>query len=211
MSFRNILAIATVFILFASLFGCASSASMAQKPAMAPAQSVAPVELENQSKLGDLIASSKTVAKGDTVGVYYIGKLTNGTIFDTNVQTEAAKAGLPARPSYPLLTFTVGAGQMISGFDAAVVGMKEGEEKTATLLPEQAYGQKNPNATFSVPLANIGNSSGMKVGALIYAQNGATGKVIEINATDAKVDFNHELAGQTLVFTIRMVNITKAK
>lgn len=205
MEFRNILAIASVFILFASLFGCAQGAS---KPL---ASTVPPVELENQTKLGDLITTSKTVAKGDTVGVYYIGKLTTGELFDTNVQSEAQKAGLPTRPSYPLLTFTVGAGQMISGFDTAVVGMKEGEEKTVTLPPAQAYGEKNPEAIIAVPLDKIGNSTGMKVGAILYAQNGATGKVIEINATDAKVDFNHELAGQSLVFTIKMVNITKAK
>jgi len=167
------------------------------------------VELEDQSKLGDLIASGKTAAKGDTVGVYYIGKLANGKLFDTNVKEEAQKAGLPLRDSYPLLTFTVGAGQMIPGFDAGVLGMKEGEEKTVTLPPAQAYGEKNPEAVITVPLANIGNSTSIKAGALLYAQNGATGKVVEVDATDAKVDFNHELAGETLVFTIRMVNITK--
>ena len=205
MDFKRLLAITSLFILFASLFGCAQGANQ-------PPASAAPmVELENQSKLGDLIANGKTAASGDTVGVYYIGKLTNGELFDTNVEEEAAKAGLPARPSYPLLTFTVGAGQMISGFDTAVLGMKEGEEKTVTLTPAQAYGEKNPDAIISVPLDKIGNSSGMKVGALLYAQNGAAGKVIEVNATDAKVDFNHELAGQSLVFTIKMMNIAKAK
>ena len=201
MDFRGILATASVFILFASLFGCAQGA----KP-----QGAAPlVELENQSKLGDLIASGKTAANGDTVGIYYIGKLTDGTIFDTNVQSEAQKAGLPARPSYPLLTFTVGAGQMISGFDASVVGMKQGEEKTVTLPPEQAYGQRRDDAVMAVPLDRIGNASSVKVGSLLYAQNGATGKVTAVNSTTATVDFNHELAGQTLVFTIKMVNITK--
>jgi peptidylprolyl isomerase len=67
----------------------------------------------------------------------------------------------------------------------------------------------NPDAIFSIPLANIGNSGQIKVGSVLTAQNGASGKVVEINGTDAKVDFNHELAGQTLIFTIRMVSITK--
>jgi FKBP-type peptidyl-prolyl cis-trans isomerase 2 len=100
---------------------------------------------------------------------------------------------------------------MISGFDSAVVGMKEGEEKTATLPPSQAYGERREDAVISVPVENIGNSEGVKPGALLYAQNGATGTVVEVNATHAKVDFNHELAGKPLVFTIKMVNITKAK
>jgi len=205
MDFRGMLAISSVFILFASLFGCA------QGPQQPPPGAAPLVELENQSKLGDLIASGKTVAKGDTVGVYYVGKLANGTLFDTNVQAEAQKAGLPARPSYPLLTFTVGAGQMIPGFDAAVVGMKEGEEKTVSLPPEQAYGQRRADAVMAVQLDKIGNASSVKVGSLLYAQNGATGKVTALNSTTATVDFNHELAGETLVFTIKMATITKAK
>lgn len=201
---RSLFAAASIFILFAALFGCASQGAP-QQEGQAPL-----MELENQSKLGDLIAT-KAAQKGDTVGVYYIGKLENGTLFDTNVKEEAQKAGLPARPDYPLLTFTVGAGQMISGFDSAVVDMKEGEEKTVTLSPSQAYGERREDAVISVPIGNIGNSESIKPGALLYAQNGATGTVVEVNATHAKVDFNHELAGKPLVFTIKMINITKAK
>ncbi|MFA6907800.1 MAG: peptidylprolyl isomerase [Candidatus Micrarchaeia archaeon] len=149
-------------------------------------------------------------ANGDTVSVNYIGKLTSGKLFDTSIKEEAQKAGFPLRPSYSPLTFKVGAGQMIAGFDAGVVGMKIGEEKTVTLLPAQAYGEKNPDAIISVPLDKIGNSSSIAVGSVLYAQSGATGKVVEIANGTAKIDFNHELAGETLVFTIRMVNITKS-
>lgn len=104
---------------------------------------------------------------GDTVSVNYIGALENGTLFDTSIEAEAKKANLPLRPAYSPLSFTVGAGQMIEGFDSAVVGMKEGQEKTVTIPPEEAYG--------------------------VWSQEN-----------------NHPLAGKTLVFTIRMVKITKA-
>ena len=150
-----------------------------------------------------------TVANGDTVHVNYIGRLTNGRLFDTSIKEEAQKAGFPLRPSYAPLSFTVGAGQMIPGFDAAVVGMKQGEEKTVSLSPEQAYGGRRGDAIISVPVGKIGNSSSIKVGALLHAQNGANGKVVGIENGIAKVDFNHELAGETLVFTIRMVGIQK--
>jgi len=208
MDFKNMLAIPLVFILFASLFGCASFGSGAQN--QIPMSSASLVELENKSLIGDIIANKNiAAANGDTVSVNYIGKLSTGALFDTSIKEEAQKAGFPLRPSYAPLSFTVGAGQMISGFDAAVVGMRIGEEKNVTLLPAQAYGEINADAVISVPLDKIGNSSGIKVGALLYAQNGAAGKVIEITNGTARVDFNHELAGETLVFTIRMVNITK--
>jgi FKBP-type peptidyl-prolyl cis-trans isomerase 2 len=153
--------------------------------------------------------AEKTVETGDTLQVDYTGKLTDGTVFDTSIKSEAEKAGLPLRPSYSPLEFTVGAGQLIEGFDTGVLGMKEGETKVVTMLPEKAYGQKNANAVMSIPIEKIGNSSSIKVGSLLYAQNGASGKVVEITNGTAKVDFNHELAGKTLVFTIKVISITK--
>ena len=205
MSIKNMLAIASVFILFASLFGCAQGASQP------PAGKAPQVELENNQVLGDIIDKNAAAANGDTVSVNYIGTLTNGLLFDTSIKAEAEKAGLPLRPSYAPLSFKVGAGQMIAGFDAAVVGMKIGDEKTVTLSPAQAYGERRDDAIIPISLDKIGNASGLTVGAVLYAQNGASGKVVEINSTHAKVDFNSPLAGETLVFTIRMVNITKAK
>ncbi|MFA6214113.1 MAG: peptidylprolyl isomerase [Candidatus Micrarchaeia archaeon] len=204
---ENAYAIPLVFILFASLFGCASPGA----PGPQPAARALLAEMENQSVMGDLIADNNAAAAGDTVSVNYIGKLTSGELFDTSIKEEAQKAGFPLRPSYSPLSFKVGAGQMIPGFDAAVVGMRAGEEKTVTLPPEQAYGQPSPDAIVSIPVANIGNSASIKVGTLLSAQNGATGKVVELNGTHAKVDFNHELAGQSLVFTIRMVSVQKAR
>jgi FKBP-type peptidyl-prolyl cis-trans isomerase 2 len=206
MRFFPLFAIALAFILFLSFSGCAKQGADSAQPEPAkPVQTI---------KTGDNVSTNKTsdakmAAKGDSVSVHYIGKLTNGTLFDTSVKEEAVKAGLPLRPSYDTLTFTVGAGQMIAGFDATVVGMKEGEEKTVTLAPEQAYGMPNPDAIISIPVANIGNADSIEVGSMLYAQNGASGKVIEVKNGTAKVDFNHELAGKPLVFTIRMVKIQK--
>ena len=84
--------------------------------------------------------------KGDTVAVDYVGTLDDGTVFDTSIREEAIKAGLPLRSSYSPLEFTAGAGQMIAGFDAAVIGMKVGEEKNVHLTPSEAYGNQGPLA-----------------------------------------------------------------
>lgn len=160
-------------------------------------------------KTDNISAGPLAAAKGDTVQVDYVGKLQDGTVFDTSMASVAKEAGLPLRDSYDFLEFKVGAGEMISGFDSAVLGMKEGDEKTVTLAPEQAYGGWSPDRVFSIPVERIGNASDIKVGSVLYAQNGATGHVTEITNGTAKVDFNHELAGKTLVFTIKMVKIRK--
>lgn len=151
--------------------------------------------------------STLTAAKGDTVSVDYVGSLTNGQVFDTSVQAEAQKAGLPARPSYEPLNFTVGAEQMIKGFDDAVIGMKVGEEKTVTLPPEQAYGQRNEGLIVSVPRDRI--QGDVEVGATLQSPNGQSGKVTAVDNQTVTVDFNHQLAGQTLVFKITLQNISR--
>lgn len=167
----------------------------------------------SSSNGGDIMknqtSETQTVAKGDTVQVDYIGALENGTVFDTSIASEAKKAGLPLREKYDFLEFKVGAGQMIKGFDSAVVGMKEGEEKIVKIAPSEAYGERDEAAVISIPVERIGNSANIKVGVELQAQNGAVGKVVEITNGTAKIDFNHELAGKNLVFTIKMVKIFK--
>jgi FKBP-type peptidyl-prolyl cis-trans isomerase len=95
------------------------------------------------------------VAKvGDTVAVNYTGKLQNGTVFDSNTD--------PKFGHVQPLVFTLGAGQMIPGFDKGVVGMKVGDKKTLILSPEDAYGAAGrppvipPNATLTFDVELLG-------------------------------------------------------
>ena len=147
-------------------------------------------------------------AKGDIVQVDYIGSLDDGTVFDTSLKAEAEKAGLALRPSYAPLEFTVGAGQMIDGFDAAVVGMKEGEEKTVRILPAAAYGSRDEELVVSMPHENLPGE--VNVGDQFMNAQGMTGIAIDVNNQTIKIDFNHPLAGKTLTFQIFMRKITKA-
>jgi len=79
---------------------------------------------------------------GDTVRVHYLGKFPGGKVFDTSMEKEAIKAGTYQKGrDYKPLTVTLGKGQVIKGFNDAIVGMKPGEEKTVTLPPELAYGK----------------------------------------------------------------------
>ena len=83
----------------------------------------------------------KKVQNGDTVTVDYVGYLANGTIFDTTIESEGKNASLDKTQFEPL-TFTIGSGQVIPGFEEEIVGMKVGKEKTFTLTPDRAYGER---------------------------------------------------------------------
>ncbi|MFA6268543.1 MAG: peptidylprolyl isomerase [archaeon] len=136
----------------------------------------------------------KKVKVGDHVAVNYVGKLKDGTIFDSSVGRSP-------------LEFDVGAGQMIKGFDSGVVGMKVGEIKTIEIAPSEAYGEYAPQKVITVDKNQFPQFDQLQVGMQVSASNGLTGKVTSKNDTSAVIDFNHELAGKTLVFEITLVSI----
>jgi FKBP-type peptidyl-prolyl cis-trans isomerase 2 len=86
--------------------------------------------------------SEISAQNGDTISVHYLGKFPGGKVFDTSMKAEAVKAGLfsPARDYRPLQV-VLGAHQVISGFEEALVGMRVNETKEVTLPPEKAYGK----------------------------------------------------------------------
>lgn len=155
--------------------------------------------------------SQNVVEKGDTVSVDYIGKLEDGTLFDTSIEAEAKAANkLNEGRTYEPLTFIAGAGQMIPGFDAGVLGMKTNETKKLTLAPDQAYGNAD-DPKYNVPM----NIETFKVAGIepkvgeSYDFGGQRAKVISISGTTVTASFAPELAGKTLIFEITVKNINK--
>lgn len=140
-------------------------------------------------------AAPSVVAVGDNVSVYYTGTLTNGTVFDSNVGKQP-------------LQFTVGSGQLIKGFDQGVIGMKLNETKTITIPANEAYGEVNASQIVTVPRSQLGNGT-VTVGMGVSTSGGQQGIVKAVNATSVTVDFNSPLAGQTLIFQIKVVSIKK--
>jgi peptidylprolyl isomerase len=136
---------------------------------------------------GDRVAQD-----GDTVQVHYTGTLDDGSVFDSSV------GGDP-------FEFTVGAGDVISGFDDAVRGLAVGESVTVTLPPEEAYGERSEDLVLDLDAA--GAPAGLAVGDRVRLANGAAATVLEINEDTVRVDANHPLAGETLTFEIELVAI----
>ena len=88
------------------------------------------------------IPASLRAQKGDTVSVHYVGKYLGGRTFDTSVESEAKKSGLYNRArDYKPIVVKLGLGQVILGFEEALIGMAINEEKEVTIPPEKAYGK----------------------------------------------------------------------
>lgn len=141
------------------------------------------------------------VKKGDTVVVEYEGKLETGEVFDSS------KHGDQSHP----ITFTVGENQVIPGFERGIEGMNEKEEKTITLNPEDAYGERKEQLKQTIPKNAIQMDKEPHAGMILNVQapNGQNIQV-PIVATDEQtitVDMNHPLAGKKLIFQVKVLEI----
>ncbi|MDQ2695978.1 MAG: peptidylprolyl isomerase [Pseudomonadota bacterium] len=137
---------------------------------------------------------------GDTVKVHYTGRLEDGTPFDSSRDREP-------------LEFTLGSGQIIPGFEQAVVGMSEGDSKTVSIDSDQAYGPRIEQAVQDMPKAMLPEEirDQLRVGMQLQATN-AEGRpmvltVAGVGDETVTLDANHPLAGQTLVFDLELVEI----
>ena len=143
-------------------------------------------------------ASGDPAVNGNTVKVHYTGTLNDGTEFDSS------EGGEP-------LEFTLGARQMIAGFEDAVYGMRVGESKTVTIPPEEAYGLRNEDMIVEVERSALPAGSDPQVGQSLQLTDSSgrrvTAEIIEVGATTVTVDANHRLAGEDLTFQIRVVEI----
>lgn len=149
------------------------------------------------------------VEKGNTVTVDYIGKLTDGTVFDTSIESIAKENGKysTGRDYTAGLTFEAGAGQMIAGFDQGVIGMKIGETKTVEIAPKNAYGERDEAKLITMPKKDIPDVDQYQVGMQVMSSYGQVFKVYEIKKDEIVFDANHELAGKTLIFDITVKDI----
>ncbi|WP_440954874.1 FKBP-type peptidyl-prolyl cis-trans isomerase [Methanosarcina sp. Mfa9] len=152
--------------------------------------------------------NSQAVETGNYVLVDYTGKFEDGKVFETTVKERALEAGIyeEARKYTPLF-FRANARQVIKGLDKGVVGMKEGEEKTLTIPPEEAYGEYRDYMVQDIPLARLEIETPPEAGEKITTPGGREVKVLASTGTHATLDFNHELAGKTLVMEVKLVSI----
>jgi peptidylprolyl isomerase len=128
---------------------------------------------------------------GDKVSVHYTGTLDDGKQFDSSAGREP-------------LQFTVGAGDVIAGFDRAVTGLEVGKSVKVRMEAKDAYGERRDDLVVTVPADQA--PQGLAVGQRV-SLGGRPATVTKVDAAGVTVDANHELAGQALNFEIQLVSI----
>lgn len=135
---------------------------------------------------------------GNAVRVHYTGRLTDGAVFDSSENREP-------------LEFTLGEGQVIPGFENAVVGLDPGESRTVTIPAEEAYGSYRNDLLLKVPPSDFPKDITPAIGLQLQLQRENTAPVImtitEITDETITLDANHPLAGKDLTFDIKLEEI----
>jgi len=139
------------------------------------------------------------VASGQAVQLHYKGSFTDGNVFDSSYER-----GQP-------LPVVVGSGQLIKGFESALIGMTEGQTKTISIASDDAYGPTNPEAFSTVQRDQFPSGYEFIAGAPVQGTT-ADGrplfaKVASFTETDVTLDLNHPLAGKDLTFEIELMEI----
>lgn len=139
-----------------------------------------------------------TAKQGNKVKVHYTGKLEDGIIFDSSENREP-------------LEFEVGSGQVIPGFENAVVDMGVGDKKTVEIPSEEAYGPVREELVFEVPLEKFAPDAKPEVGQQynVTQQDGnvVTVSVAGVDENNVSLDANHPLAGKKLIFDVEVIEI----
>lgn len=135
---------------------------------------------------------------GDKVKVHYRGSLEDGTIFDTS------------RGRQPL-EFTIGEGQVIPGFEGAVVGMEPGDSKSVTVEPQEGYGERRRELVVDVERDRFPADMEVEVGKQVQVQqkdgSPRVATIARVDDDSVTLDVNHPLAGKDLTFDIELVEI----
>lgn len=137
---------------------------------------------------------------GDTVKVHYSGRLGNGVLFDTSEGSDP-------------LEFKIGGGNLIEGFEEAVVAMTPGQSKTVQIPPEKGYGLYREDRVFKIDRKDLPEgivpAEGMTLE--VCASNGVAVpvQITEIEGSTITLDANHPLSEQTLTFDIKLLEIVE--
>ena len=140
------------------------------------------------------------IEQNSIVSVHYTGTFDDGKIFDSSEGKDP-------------LTFLVGHGQMITGFEQEMLGAAVGEKRDFTLTPDRAYGDRDEGAVQQIPRDQFPEEMEIEEGMMLGAQSHQGPiqfTIVSIEGDSVTVDFNHQMAGKTLKFSVEVISVRKA-
>lgn len=140
------------------------------------------------------------IEQNTIASVHYTGTFTDGEIFDSSEGRDP-------------LSFEVGKGQMISGFEQEMLGAEIGEKREFTLTPDRAYGERDEDAVQTIPRSQFPEGMEIEVGMVLGAQSEMGPIQFSVSSVEddsVTVDFNHQMAGMTLRFSVEVVGVREA-
>ena len=141
----------------------------------------------------------------DFIKISYTGRVKNGLVFDTTSKEVAKKEGVyDEKKIYALFPVVVGGGQVIPGLDEKLKGMKKGDRKKVEIPPEKGYGNKDPKLIRLVPRAVFKKERITPIPGMPIELDGRPARIQTVAGGRVRVDFNHELAGKTLTFEVKV-------
>lgn len=150
------------------------------------------------------------ITTGDTVTFEYTARFDDGSVFDTSDESVAEAADIDTGRTFQPLTVTLGQGQIIPGLEQALLELDAGASDTVTIPPEKAYGewdeeriQEYDADEFSQMIAGQEPEEGVH----FETENGELGKLVHVDDEVVRIDFNHDLAGETLEFEIEITDV----
>jgi FKBP-type peptidyl-prolyl cis-trans isomerase SlpA len=137
------------------------------------------------------------VERGTKVKLHFSLALEDGSLIDSNFDKQPA-------------SFIIGDGNLLPGFESAILGLESGQKREFTIPPENAFGQHNPQNVQDVDRTNFAEDK-LEIGAVFSFQNGdgeLPGVIIGIEGEKVMIDFNHPLAGQSILFKVEILQIS---
>jgi peptidylprolyl isomerase len=152
------------------------------------------------------------IEEGDSVTFEYTGRLDDGTVFDTSHESVAKENDLDdiAERDFSPLTVEVGAGRIVSGLEEALYDMAEGEEASVEVTPEEGYGEHSDDRVVEYDrdeFESMIQGRDPEAGLEVRTEQGLPGHVVDVDDDTVTVDFNHDLAGETLTFEVEIVEV----
>ena len=137
------------------------------------------------------------IEQGTKVKLHFSLALEDGSLIDSNFDKQPA-------------SFIIGDGNLLPGFESAILGLESGQKREFTIPPVNAFGQHNPQNVQDVDRTNFAEDK-LEIGAVFSFQNGdgeLPGVIIGIEGEKVMIDFNHPLAGQSILFKVEILQIS---